>query len=112
MTFHKSKYKNTSITIDNIRFASKKEAEYYLLLCNQLKNNKILNFERQVSFTLVPPLKKLSNRDRGINYIADFVVKHLDSSVEVIDVKGFKTDIYLLKRKLMCYIHDIIIKEV
>ena len=74
---------------------------------------RVVTIEYQVKFNLIP-----SQRVRGVvverpcDYIADFRVTYFDGRVEVIDVKGFKTKDYIIKRKLMRHVHGIAIREV
>lgn len=44
-------------------------------------------------------------------YVADFRVEYKDGTVEIEDVKGYLTDIYKLKKKLMKAFHGIDVKE-
>lgn len=44
--------------------------------------------------------KKNGKTYRKTEYIADFEIINLDGSIEVIDVKGVVTPVFLLKRKL------------
>ena len=85
----KSKYKANRVEIDGVKFDSQKEADYYCELKLRLQAGEINGFCRQAEFIL----------DGGIRYIADFIVFYKDHT-EVIDVKGFKTDVYKLKKKL------------
>jgi hypothetical protein len=49
--------------------------------------------------------------ERAVHYVADFVYK--DNYKEIVeDAKGFRTKDYIIKRKLMLFIHGIRIKEV
>lgn len=61
------------------------------------------------------PLRKILRHKkqlRGkITYLADFVYEKGSQTI-VEDVKGMKTDVYKIKRKLMLYFHGIQIKEV
>lgn len=61
------------------------------------------------------PLKRILRHKkqlRGkITYLADFVYEKGSQTI-VEDVKGMKTDVYKIKRKLMLYFHGIQIKEV
>lgn len=68
----------------------------------------ISNLRRQVPYVLIPK----SDYGRDIVYRADFV--YVDKSgIEIVeDAKGFKTDIYRLKKRLMAEKYGIIIKEV
>jgi hypothetical protein len=49
--------------------------------------------------------------ERECNYIADFVYEQ-DGKTIVEDTKGVRTPDYIIKKKLMLYIHKIQIKEV
>jgi hypothetical protein len=48
--------------------------------------------------------------EREVSYVADFVYTQ-DGKTIVEDTKGFKTKDYIIKRKLMLYVHGIRIKE-
>jgi len=50
--------------------------------------------------------------ERAICYVADFVVKYPDGEMSVIDCKGWRTEVYRIKKKLMLMVHKIKIKEV
>lgn len=95
-----SKYGARKTVVDNIKFDSAAEAKYY----NQLKLRKrirdITDFELQPVFVLLDPFRKNGKFFRGIKYIADFKIIHLDGSVEIVDVKGVRTDVYRMKRML------------
>lgn len=96
-----------------LKFDSKKELEYYLLLKDRQKRGEIFNLQRQVTINIQPrfytPKGELV---KEINYIADFCylvpVYDFDSNfmqyeTHIIDVKGYKTDVYKLKKKLLAY---------
>lgn len=68
---------------------------------------KIKDLQEQVPFELVPK----QAGERSAVYKADFTYWE-DGSFVVEDVKGVKTDLYVLKRKLMLHVHGIRIKEV
>nr|DAL18325.1 MAG TPA_asm: Endonuclease [Caudoviricetes sp.] len=61
------------------------------------------------------PLRRIlrqKKQSRGkFTYLADFVYEKGSQTI-VEDVKGMKTDVYKIKRKLMLYFHGIKIKEV
>ena len=86
----KSKYRNKKIKIDGHYFDSIKESKCYEELKLRLKAGDILGFCLQPKFIL----------SNSISYVADFVVWNLDGSSEIIDVKGYLTEIYKLKKKL------------
>jgi hypothetical protein len=49
--------------------------------------------------------------EKECSYIADFVYE--ENGIEVVeDTKGIKTKDYIIKRKLMLYVHGIRVKEV
>ena len=83
----------------------------------------ISNLREQVSFELIPaqygtcgvdlkgkPVKVLL--EKSCKYVADFVYTDSQGNTVVEDTKGFCTKEYIIKRKLMLYIHGIKIKEV
>lgn len=99
-----NKYHNKKITIDGITFDSKKEGKRYLELKLLLRAKEIKDLELQPRFELQPSFKKNNKTFKKIEYIADF--KYFDNRLNKIvieDTKGFKTDVYLLKKKLFEY---------
>ena len=109
-----SKYGNQKVTIDGITFDSKKEAARYAELRLLLRAGVISDLRRQVRFELIP--KQTDENGKTIEssaaYIADFVYKDKDGNNVVEDTKGFRTDTYVLKRKLMLFLKGIRIKEI
>ena len=81
-------------------FDSKAEARYYEQLKWLLANKQIKSFRLQPRYTLLESFKKNGKTFRKTEYIADFEIIHLDGSIEVIDVKGYETPVFALKRKL------------
>ena len=87
-----SKYKNVKTTVDGIKFDSKAEAEYYSLLKVLRDNTKeVTHFLRQVPFDC----------GAGIKYRLDFLVFYSNGKVEYIDIKGVRTSVFEIKRKLV-----------
>ena len=105
----RGKYGNKKTTIDGITFDSKKEAEHYQALKILKKLGEVKSFQMQVKYQLLPAFPKVQ---RAMIYIADFVVFLPDGTIEVQDVKGRKTEVYKIKKKLMYYFHKIKIKEI
>ena len=64
------------------------------------KTGKISELKEQVRFKLLETFKDSGGKtERGISYIADFVYKK-DGQLICDDSKGFRTDTYIIKRKL------------
>lgn len=91
----KNKYKNKKTILYNITFASKAEANYYLHLLSVYKKEDII---LQPKFTLQEGFVYNGKKERAITYIADFQIENM-----VIDVKGFRTKEFDIKRKLFLY---------
>lgn len=106
-----SKYKNKKVVYKDMKFDSKKEYLRYLVLEDMQRKGEISELKTQVPFVLVPPFQLNGKKYKGIRYIADFVYKK-DGKVIIEDTKGYRTDVYKIKKKLMAYIHKIEIKEV
>ena len=105
----KSKYRSIKTTVDGITFDSKKEAKRYQELKLLQRANKIKNLRLQVSYVLIDK----SRYGRQIKYIADFVYYDKELKQEVVqDTKGFRTDVYRLKKRLMAERYGIEIKEI
>jgi hypothetical protein len=68
---------------------------------------KITNLQKQVRFVLIPK----QNGERSVSYVADFTYNDEDGNFVVEDCKGFRTPMYLLKKKMMLFFHKIKIKE-
>lgn len=117
-----SKYHSRKITRDGMTFDSVKEYQRYCELSLLERAGTITDLQRQVKFVLLPAqYRQMFDRkahkwktrcvEREVCYIADFVYQQ-DGKTVVEDTKGFRTTDYIIKRKLMLYIHNIQIKEV
>ena len=103
-----SKYHAKRTEVDGIKFASKKEAKRYQELKILQENGVITNLRLQVPFILF----EKSEYGRVIKYIADFVYYDLNEHSEIVeDSKGFRTDVYKLKKRMMGEKYGIKIKE-
>lgn len=96
-----------TLTADGITHASKREAERWMTLKLLERAGEISKLQRQVKYLLIPA----QNGERKCEYVADFVYQDRDGNTVVEDCKGYRTDVYRLKRKLMLWIHNIRIKE-
>lgn len=101
-----SKYRAKKEKVDGITFASRKEASRYRQLKLMEKAQAIQDLQIQVKFPLIPKTKY----GREVRYIADFVYYEQGKMV-VEDTKGFKTDVYKLKKRLLAEKYGIEIKE-
>lgn len=106
-----NKYKNKKVVIDNILFDSKKEANYYTYLKLLEKAGKIKNLELQKKFILQDKFTLNGKTHRAITYVADFVYEE-NGQVHVIDTKGYRTQVYKIKKKLFMKKYGIEIEEV
>ena len=98
----KHKFKAIPSQYDGIHFSSKKELKRYLELKNLQSRGDIIFFLRQVPFHIPGNTK----------YVCDFLIFWSNDNVTIEDVKGFKTDIYKLKKKLVEHHYPVQIIEV
>jgi len=96
-----SKYHAIMEECDGIKFQSKKEARYYRELKARVFAGEVAYFLPQVPFVL----------DGGVKYRVDFMEVWTDGSIHWIDVKGFRTETYRIKRKMVEAIYPIKIEE-
>lgn len=121
--FNSGRIKHNKTLVDGIKFHSKMEAKYYEYISGELEQGNIKAFEMQVPYVLQEgyivfegrvifdsekdfgkiqrkhKLKKITS----IVYKCDFKVTHNDGTIEVIDIKGFSTtDFEIKKRLLLC----------
>ena len=132
-----TKLNNKKIVIDGIEFDSKKEGNRYCELKLLQRAGKISDLECQKRYELIPaqyetvetgeyykvgakkgqPKTKQVCIEQSVVYIADFVYQENGQTV-VEDVKGYIDPAsatyakFVLKRKMMLWIHGIRIKEV
>lgn len=120
-----SKYGNKKVEVNGITFDSKKEAKRYGELLLLEKVGAIQDLRLQVKFVLIPSQYeyKWSEKkgeevkgkclERECTYVADFVYWDNNHDRQVVeDTKGFRTDVYKIKRKLMLKVHGIEITEI
>ena len=119
-----TKYHATKTTVNGIVFDSKKEAKHYYELLKLQERGEITDLHRQVKFLLIPKqvepdkvgpkggITKGRVIEREVAYIADFTYRDAEGNLIVEDTKGFRTADYILKRKLLLWVHGIKIKEI
>jgi hypothetical protein len=103
-----SKFGNVKTVVDGLRFDSKKEAKRWTDLKLLEKTGMISDLQRQVRIELVPKGPK----NRAVHYVADFTYKGALGEIHVEDVKGYRTDVYKLKRALFAHRYQMEIEEV
>ena len=108
------KYHNVRATVDGIRFDSLKEARRYYELKLLQRAGVICDLKLQPVFELIPGFTKNGRTYRKVVYRADFSYYDKANGTRIIeDVKGFKTDVYKLKKKMFEYKYpDYEIREV
>lgn len=129
----KSKYNAQKISVDGMTFDSIREFRRYSYLAMLQEKGQIKDLRRQVPFPLLPAqyeqLEEVYQRgprkgqhktgeclEKSVTYVADFVYLYRTLEGEWIqiveDAKGFRTDDYVIKRKLMLWVHGIRVIEV
>ncbi len=119
----RNKYHSKKITVNGNTFDSQKEYRRFFELSLLLRAGAITELKRQVEFELIPAqrepdtvgvrggVKQGKVIEHAVKYVADFVYKE-NGKLVVEDTKGFRTKDYIIKRKLMLWVHKIKIKEI
>ena len=110
-----SKYHSKKVVVDGITFDSEKEARRYGELMALRLAGEIRDLQLQKSFELIPVQRDSAGRviERAVRYKADFYYYDVRRRCYVVeDTKGVRTDDYIIKRKLMLWVHKIKIKEI
>lgn len=127
MNHLKTKYGNKKKSIDGITFDSKREADVYLRLKDMEQRGLISDLQIHPKWELQPKLTEqvvvhLKTKDKvvertiqlPITYTADFAFAQ-GEELRVVDVKISKYMLpkeYVLKKKMMRYVHNIALIEV
>ena len=122
-----TKYHSRKVTRNGETFDSIKEYRRFCELSLLERAGTITDLRRQIEFELIPAQwetverysdktgKRLTDGRRCVeqkcSYFADFVYSK-DGQMVVEDTKGVKTKDYIIKRKLMLWVHGIKIQEV
>ena len=127
-----SKYHAKKVVVDGITFDSEREARRYGELMALRLAGEISDLRRQVRYELIPTQYEYYERygvagrrlkdgrrciEKGVDYIADFVYYDKRRGKTIIeDAKGYKDggayELFVIKRKLMLYVHKIKIREI
>lgn len=127
MSGKKSKYGSRKVTVDGVTYDSVKEYRRFKELSLLEKAGTISELEHQRRYKLVPAQYESYARygkrgqrlkdgkrciEQAVFYVADFAYIDENGNHVVEDTKGFKTKDYIIKRKLMLWVHGIRIREV
>lgn len=124
----KNKYGNRKTVVNGIEFDSRKEAVRYQELRLLERAGKISGLRLQEKFILIPSQREASTEvyksgpkkgrrkpgkllEKECSYIADFCYTE-NGEIVVEDTKGFRTEAYKIKRKLMLERYGIRIREI
>ena len=123
----RSKYKNTKVEYQGIKFDSKREMQRYIVLKDAESKGIIQDLQMQVKYELIPAVKEtyikhLKTKDKEcertlqlpITYTCDFAYVK-DNELVVEDVKISKSMLpkeYVLKKKMMFALKGIKIREI
>ena len=87
----RNKYGAKKTIVDGIKFDSQKEARYYVELKLRKRAGEVVGFLRQTSLHLTG----------GSVYRMDFLVFYSDGTCKGIEVKGFETPVWKIKKGLI-----------
>lgn len=94
-----SKYHSKKFMFDGYTFDSIRESETYLVRKMQNRAGDITNLVVHPTFVVLDGFIYNGRQERQVKYEADFGYDQ-DGFAVVEDVKGFKTEVYRIKRKL------------
>lgn len=109
----KNLYGAQRVEIMGVTFDSKAEGKRFLQLKAMEQAGEIQSLEVQPEFELIPGQNIDGKKERPVKYVADFRYTRAGQSI-VEDVKSAptKTREFIIKRKLMLWLHGIIVQEV
>ena len=107
-----NKYHSKKVSVDGAVYDSKKEYRRHQELLLLERAGAIKDLKRQVKFVLIPSQRDAGGKllEREVSYKADFAYTE-GGNLVVEDTKGFRTKEYIIKRKLMLWVHGIRIFE-
>lgn len=89
--------------VNGIKFDSQMEAEFYGLLMLRERIGELKLLRCHPKYILQPKFTKHGVVYQPITYSADFEIRYPDGRIEIIDVKGYETEKFQLKRKIFEY---------
>lgn len=110
MIVKKNKYGNQKLNTPDGKFDSQKEYREWCQLKLLEKAGKITSLERQKEIQLIPTIRTQTETLRRTSYFADFFYFDNERQSWVIhDTKGFPTDSYKIKKKLVLWLYPNIV---
>lgn len=114
-----SKYKNKKVEWQGIKFDSIKERDRYLYLKDMERLGQIEDLKLQVKYELIPSYEINGRKVRNVSYIADFTYYKVHNKGDILvkeliveDCKGYRTEVYKLKKKIFEQKYGVEISEV
>jgi len=103
----RTKYGAVRTTVDGLTFSSRRESRRYAELVLLLRAGQIRDLVLQPKYAIDVSGRHIST------YIADFAYTDLTTGQTVVeDVKGVRTPLFILKKKLVEALHPFTIREV
>lgn len=121
----KNKYNNNRVVYDGHVFDSEKERDRYIVLRQKQRKGEIFSLQLQKKFLLTDAIfvdekgrivdrytkgRKLYAKKSEYKCGFFYYTKNGDPVIE--DVKGYKTDLYSLKKKVLAQFYGLIVKEI
>lgn len=99
-----NKYGAKKVKLDGHMFDSKRESEYYIKYRQMVDDGQLASMELHPKFILQEHFRDSNGKmERAITYKADFLLTYPDGKKLAVEVKGFKTRDYILRRKMFKY---------
>jgi hypothetical protein len=99
-----NKFHAEKVEIDNIKFDSKRESQYYRHFVDMANAGIVAKIEVHPRYILLNSFKDCNGKtERAITYKPDFRITYADGTIEVVEVKGKRTakePDYIMRRKL------------
>lgn len=106
-----NKYHNKKVFYDGHWFDSEKEKSFYIKFKLMQNSGEIHGLKLQQKFLLIEAFILNKKKYRETTYISDFTYRDKEDKLHIIDVKGMRTEVYKLKKKMMAYKYGIEIEE-
>jgi len=107
-----NKYGNKKVYYNGKKLDSEREKKDYIRFLWLQERGEISDLQTQIKFELQEHYKINGKTIRAINYVADFTYYDKEGKFHVVDTKGFRTEVYKIKKKLFEYKYGIEIEEI